>query len=176
VVTDVTISVKPAVVLIPPPVPLKLTIVVLPGALGETAKDSTEPVMPPAGGVTGLGEKPPVTPEGNVGIDRVTGELKEPVDCTVTAMVDTAPGSRVRLSGLMDIVNSPTVAVVVVVVTAVTVNVPLADFPVLPIAITVYPPGVALDDTVNPTLMFPPPMMVQGGLDEENNPGGPEIS
>jgi len=109
---------------------------VLAGALGEAARDSTEPVMPPAGGVTGLGVKLLVTPAGSVGIDRVTGELKVPVDCTVTATVATAPGLRVRLSGLRVSVNSPTVAVVVV-VTAVTVNVPLADFPVLPIARTV---------------------------------------
>lgn len=120
-----------------------------------------------------MGVKLPVTPAGNVGTDRVTGELKEPVECTVTATVATAPGSRVRLAGLRVIVNSPTVAVVVV-VTAVTVNVPLADFPVLPTATTVYPPGVALDDTVNPTLMFPPPKMVHDC--EESSPPGPEIS
>ena len=137
VVVGVTIRVIGAVEVIPPPVPLTVMIVVLPGALVETAMPSTELVMPPGGGVTGLGVKPPVTPDGKVGTDRVTGELKEPVDWTVTAMVPTPPRSRVRLSGLRVNVKAAKIVVAVVVVTAVTVNVPLADFPVLPIARTV---------------------------------------
>jgi len=132
-VVVVTISVTGTVAVSPPPVPLTVMMVVLPGAAAETAIDSTELVEPPAGGVTGLGVKPPVTPEGNVGTDRTTGELNEPRDCTITLMVPTPPGLRVRLLGLTDTVNEAAI----VVVTAVTVNDPLADFPVLPTARTV---------------------------------------
>ena len=132
-VVVVTISVTGTVAVSPPPVPLAVMMVVLPGAAAETAIDSTELVEPPAGGVTGLGVKPPVTPEGNVGTDRTTGELKEPRDCTVTLMVPTPPGLRVRLLGVTDTVNEAAI----VVVTTVTVNDPLADFPVLPTARTV---------------------------------------
>jgi hypothetical protein len=132
-VVVVTISVTGTVAVSPPPVPLTVMMVVLPGAAAETAIDSTELVGPPAGGVTGLGVKPPVTPEGNVGTDRATGELNEPRDCTVTLMVPTPPGLRVRLLGLTDRVNEAAI----VVVTTVTVNDPLADFPVLPTARTV---------------------------------------
>jgi hypothetical protein len=132
VVVVVTTSVTGTVAVIPPPVPLTVMMVVVPGAVLETAIPSTELVASPAGGVTGLGVKPPVTPDGNEGTDRVTGELKEPIDCTVTLIVPTPPGLRVRLLGLTDSVKEA--AIVVVVVAAVTANDPLADFPVLPIA------------------------------------------
>ena len=133
-VVEVTISDTDAEAVSPPPVPLTAMIVVLAGALLEATMDSTELVTSPAGGVTGLGVKPTVTPDGTVGTDRVTGELKEPRDCTVTLMVPTPPGLRVRLLGVTDTVKE---APVVVVVTAVAVNDPLADFPVLPTARTV---------------------------------------
>jgi hypothetical protein len=133
-VVGVTTSVTGAVAVIPPPVPLTVMMAVVPGAVLETAIPSTELVASPAGGVTGLGVKPPVTPDGNVGTDRATGELKEPIDCTVTLTVPTPPGLRVRLLGVTDTVKE---APVVVVVTAVAVNDPLADFPVLPTARTV---------------------------------------
>ena len=62
----------------------------------------------------------------------------------------------------------------VLVTGAVTVNGPLADFPVFPTATTLYAPTAALDDTVNPTLMFPPPMMLHDG--EDSNPEGLDVS
>jgi len=133
VVVGVTISSTAAVLVSPPPVPLTRIIVVLAGALLEAAMDRTEFVVPPAGGVTGLGLKPAVTPDGTFGTERVTGELKEPRDCTATLIVPTPPGLRVRLLGVTVIVNA---APVVVVVTAIAVNDPLADFPVLPTART----------------------------------------
>jgi hypothetical protein len=47
----------------------------------------------------------------------------------------------------------------------VTVKVPEADFPVFPTARIVYGPGLALDDTMNPTLAFPPPVIVHDAAD-----------
>ena len=134
VVVMATMSVTATVAVSPPPVPLTVMMVVLAGAVPETARENTELVLPPAGGVTGLGVNPPVTPDGNVGTARVTAELKPPIDCTVTMAVPTPPGLIVRLLGVTVRVNEGTavVVVVVVVVVGVTVNVALADFPVLP--------------------------------------------
>ena len=42
----------------------------------------------------------------------------------------------------------------------VTVKSPAADFPVLPTASIVYGPGLAVDETMKPTLAFPPPVIV----------------
>ena len=118
--------------------PLKSLAVIVPHATGLDAAPFWARVLArhvgeKAGGVTGLGLKPAVTPDGTVGTERVTGELKEPRDCTATLIVPTPPGLRVRLLGVTVIVNA---APVVVVVTAITVNGPLADFPVLPTART----------------------------------------
>jgi len=142
VVTVETMSVTATVAVSPPPVPDIGMTVVLAGAVFEMARESTELVVPPADGVTGLGLKPPLTPDGSVGAARVTAELKAPIDCTVTVIAPTPPGLTVRLAGLAERVNVGAVVgvvavVVVVVVTAVTVNVPLAAFPVLPTARTV---------------------------------------
>jgi hypothetical protein len=65
-------------------------------------------------------------------------------------------------------VNDAAVVVdaVVVVVTAVTVNVAEAPFPVLPTTRIVELPAGAPDATMNPILAFPPPMMVQDGEDK----------
>lgn len=123
-----------------PDVPVTAMIVVPPGAEPDTARVSTEVTLSPAGGVTGLVLKTPVTPDGSVGTDRVTGELKLPIDCTVTMLVPTPPRLMVRVPGLTDRLNEGgvvAVVVVVVVVTVVTSNVAEADFPVLPTTIIV---------------------------------------
>ena len=85
-----------------------------------TPIESVDVTVPPAGGVTGLGLNPPVTPAGN-GAARVTGELKPPLEETVTMTVAVPPGLMMMLLGLAKMPND------------VTVNVALADLPVLPV-------------------------------------------
>jgi len=75
-----------------------------------------------AGGVTGLGLKPPVTPAGKEAV-RITGELKPPEEVTVTIAVPVPPGLRTRLLGLVEMLN---------IGVAVTVNDALAERPVFP--------------------------------------------
>ena len=123
-----------------PAVPVTAMTVVPPGAALETAKVSTEVTLPPAGGVTGLVLKTPVTPDGSVGTARVTGELKLPIDCTVIVVVPTPPGLIVSVPGLADMVNDAgEVAVVVVVAVPVAVNGNVAESsgPKFDIAVTV---------------------------------------
>jgi len=108
----------------PPPVPVMVIEVVVEGAALETATESKEDAVFPDGGVTMLGLNPPVTPDGIIA-ERVTGELKPPTDKTVTAIVAVPPGLITKLLGLADMlkIGEP-----------VTVKMPLADDPVLPIA------------------------------------------
>jgi hypothetical protein len=116
-VTDVELVSVPAV-------PVTVMTVEPPDA-PETTKVSTEVTLPPAGGVTGLVLKPPLTPDGSVGTARVTGELNPPTDCTIMAVVPVPPGLIVRVPGLADMVNpAPVVEVeeVVEVVVVETVN------------------------------------------------------
>jgi hypothetical protein len=94
VVTDVEVAVEvtktcmkidsEVVAICPPPVPVIVTPVVVEGAALETVMERTELTVPPDGGVTGLGLKPPVTPAGRAVAPRVTGALNPPADCTVT--------------------------------------------------------------------------------------------
>jgi len=93
------------------------------GAPVATPIESVDAVVLPAGGVTGLGLNPPVTPVGNDAA-RVTGELKPPLDETVTVTVAVPPGLMTTLLGLAEMPND------------VTVNVALADLPVLPVTKT----------------------------------------
>jgi len=137
-------------VLSPPPAPATVIMAVVDGAVLDTTNENVEMTEPPDGGVTGFGARPPETPTGNDATS-ATGELKPPNDCTVTTTFAVPPGFRVRLLGLADRMKEGV---------AVTVNVPAADFPVLPTTRIVYGPGVALDDTMNPTLAFPPPVIV----------------
>jgi len=126
-----------------PAVPVTAMTVVPPGAALETARVSTEVTLLPAGGVTGLVLKTPLTPDGSVGTARVTGELKLPIDCTVIVVVPTPPGLIVSVPGLADMVNDAAVvgevAVVVVVVVPVAVNGNVAESsgPKFDIAVTV---------------------------------------
>jgi hypothetical protein len=125
-----------------PAVPVTAMTVVPPGAALETARVSTEVTLLPAGGVTGLVLKTPVTPDGSVGTARVTGELKLPIDCTVIVVVPTPPGLMVRVPGLGDMVNDAAVVgevavVVVVVVPAVNGNVAESSGPKFDVAVTV---------------------------------------
>jgi hypothetical protein len=106
----------------PPPVPVIGIVVVVEGAAFEIPMENVERTVPPIVGVTGLGLNPPATSAGNEA-ERVTGELKVPLDMTVTVAVAVPPGLRIRLLGLTERLNRPG---------AVTVNVPVADFPVLP--------------------------------------------
>jgi hypothetical protein len=106
----------------PPPVPVIGIVVVVEGAAFETAMESVEATLPPIVGVTGLGLNPPETSAGSEA-ERVTGELKVPLDMTVTVAVAVPPGLRIRLIGLTKRLNRGG---------AVTVNVCVADFPVLP--------------------------------------------
>jgi hypothetical protein len=127
-----------------PAVPVTAMTVVPPGAALETARVNTEVTLLPAGGVTGLVLKTPLTPDGSVGTARVTGELKLPIDCTVIVVVPTPPGLIVRVPGLADMVNDAAVVgdvdvvvVVVVVVPAVNGNVAESSGPKFEIAVTV---------------------------------------
>ena len=106
----------------PPPMPVTGIEVVVEGVALETAIESEEVVVP--GGVRGLGLNPPVTPDGIVAV-RVTGELKPPTDKTVTVIVAVPPGLSTRLLWSAEMLKRGV---------AVTVKMPLADDPVLPIA------------------------------------------
>jgi hypothetical protein len=150
VTVDRMVSVIAVVVLSPPPAPATAIMAVVDVAVLDTTNESVEITEPPDGGVTGFGAKTPETPTGNDATS-ATGELKPPKDCTITSTFDVPPGFRVRLLGLADRMKEGV---------AVTVKVPAADFPVLPTTRIVYGPGLALDDTMNPTLAFPPPVIV----------------
>ena len=164
VIVDWMTSVIVVVVVSPPPAPATVTIAVVDVAVLETTNENVECTMPPDGGVTGFGLRPPETPIGNDAAS-ATGELKPPKDCTVTSIFAVPPGFRVRLLGLADRVKEGV---------PVTVKVPLADFPVLPTARIVYDPGVALEDTMKPMLAFPPPVIVHE--DDDRIAGGPAVS
>jgi hypothetical protein len=103
-----------------PLVPVIVMAVVDVGPPVATPIESVDATVLPAGGVTGLGLNPPVTPAGN-GAARITGELKPPLEETVTMTVAVPPGLMTTLLGLAEMPND------------VTVNVALADLPVLPI-------------------------------------------
>ena len=141
-------------VLSPSPAPATVMMAVVDVAVLDTTNESVECTEPPDGGVTGLGAKAPETPTGNDATS-ATGELKPPNDCTITSTFAVPPGFRVRLLGLADRMKEGV---------AVTVKVPPvpppADFPVLPTAKIAYCPGLALDDTMNPMLAFPAPVIV----------------
>jgi hypothetical protein len=152
VAADRMTSVIIVAVLSPPPVPVSVMMAVVDVAVLNTTNENVEWTVPPDGGVTGFGARPPETPTGNDAIS-ATGELKPPNDCTVTSTFDVPPGFRVRLLGLADRMKEGVAVTVKGVVVA-------ADFPVLPTTRIVYGPGVALDDTTNPMLAFPPPVIV----------------
>jgi hypothetical protein len=147
-------------VLSPPPAPATVIMAVVDGAVLDTTNESVECTEPPDGGVTGFGARPPETPTGNDATS-ATGELKPPNDCTVTSTFAVPPGFRVRLLGLADRMKEGV---------PVTVNVATADFPVLPTTSTVYGPGLALAETMNPTLALPPPVIVHEA-DERSSEG-----
>jgi hypothetical protein len=105
-----------------PDVPVTGIEVVVEGIALETAIESKEVVLP--GGVTGLGLNPPVIPEGSIA-ERVTGELKPPTAKTVTVIVAVPPGLSTRLLWSAERLKRGV---------PVTVKMPLADDPVLPIA------------------------------------------
>ena len=105
-----------------PLVPVIVMAVVDVGAPVATPIESVDVTVLPDGGVTGLGLNPPVTPAGK-GAARVTGELKPPLEETVTMIVAVPPGLMTTLLGLAEIPNNGV---------AVTKNVALADLPVLP--------------------------------------------
>ena len=122
-VTKVWITIDTEVVAVSvPDVPVTGIEVVVEGVALETATESEEVVLP--GGVTGLGLNPPVIPDGRIA-ERVTGELKPPVAKTVTLIVAVPPGLSTRLLGLAERLKTGV---------PVTVKIPLADDPVLPIA------------------------------------------
>jgi hypothetical protein len=101
-------------------VPVSVRIVVDAGAVAETASERTEVALPPTDGVTGLGLKPPVTPDGKPVTVNVTGELKPPRDWTVTTTDPDPLWLRMRALGL---------AVRVKAAGAVTVKTALAESP-----------------------------------------------
>jgi hypothetical protein len=109
-----------------PLVPVIMMAVVDVGAPVAAPIESVEVTVLPAGGVTGLGLNPPVTPAGN-GAARTTGELKPPLEETVTMIVAVPPGLMTTLLGLAEMLNSGV---------AVTKNVAVADLPVLPVTMT----------------------------------------
>jgi len=101
-------------------VPVSVRIVVDAGAVAETASERTEVALPPTDGVTGLGLKPPVTPDGNPVTVKVTGELKLPTDWTVTTTDPVPAWLRIRALGVAERVK---------VAAAVTVKTVLAESP-----------------------------------------------
>jgi hypothetical protein len=121
------ISAKDVEALTVPAIPTTVTAVVVAGAEGETDKASTELAVPPAGGVSGFGPNPPVTPDGRDAV-RVTGAEKPPLERMVTMTVPVPPGTITMLLGLADMLNSAV---------AVTVKVAEAVLPVLPVTVTV---------------------------------------
>jgi hypothetical protein len=125
VVVTGMISVSDAVDVSPPAVPATARIVLPVGAVFETVKLSTELVLPPAGGVTGLLLKPPVMPSGSVGTERVTGELKLPIDRTVIVTVPIPPRLIVIVLGFVEMEKEGCAP-------EVTTNVAEADVPALP--------------------------------------------
>ena len=145
-------SVTVVCVLSPSPAPATVIMAVVEVAVLDTANESVDCTEPPDDGVTGFGARPPETPAGNDATS-ATGELKPPNDCTVTTTFAVPPGFRVRLLGLADRMKEGVAVTVKGVVVA-------ADFPVLPTTRIVYSPGLALDDTMKPTLAFPPPVIV----------------
>jgi len=153
-------------VLSPPPAPATVIMAVVDGAVLDTTNESVEWTEPPDVGVTGFGARPPETPVGNDATS-ATGELKPPNDCTVTSTFAVPPGFKVRLLGLADRMKEGVAVTVKGVVVA-------ADFPVLPTTTIVYSPGLALDDTMNPTLAFPPPVIVHEAA--ERSPCGVAVS
>ena len=167
VVVDTTtvciISVIDVDAVCPPPVPDTVMNAVVDVAVSITASESVECTEPPDGGVTGFGARPPETPTGS-DASSVTGELKPLTDCRVTSIFAEPPGFRVKLLGLADRVKEGV---------PVTVKVPVADFPVLPTTRIVYGPGLASDDTTNPTLAFPAPVIVHEA--EERIPDGAAV-
>jgi hypothetical protein len=152
----------------PPPVPESVMMAVVDVAVPDTTNENVEWTEPPDGGVTGFGARPPETPTGNDATS-ATGELKPPNDCTVTSTFAVPPGFRVRLLGLADRMKEG----VDVTVKGCEASV-AADFPVFPTTSTVYGPGLALDDTMNPTLAFPPPVIVHEA--DESSSGGVAVS
>jgi hypothetical protein len=109
-----------------PLVPVIVTAVVDVGAPVAAPTESVDSAVLPDGGVTGLGLNPPVIPVGN-GAARVTGELKPPLEETVTMIVAVPPGLMTMLLGLAEMPNNGV---------AVTKNVAVADLPVLPVTRT----------------------------------------
>lgn len=126
VTVDWMTIVSAAVAIDVPLVPVIVIAVVDVGAPVAAPIESVEVTVLPAGGVTGLGLNPPVTPVGN-GAARVTGELKPPLEETVTMILAVPPGLMTTLLGLAE---SPNKGV------AVTKNVAVADLPVLPVTVT----------------------------------------
>lgn len=56
--------------------------------------------VPPAGGVTGLGEKETCTPLGREPASKVTAELNEPLEVIVIVSVAEEPAPTLRLGAL----------------------------------------------------------------------------
>jgi len=130
---------------------------------------ATEDALPPAGGVTVLGENATCTPPGNApSIVRSTGELKPPIDVTVTVFAAEPPALTLRLPELSDIEKSaPEVIVKVKLVVRVGPPVPLTVIILLPVG------------ALPPTLMVrvleavPPEGMEMGfGLNPKVTPDG----
>jgi hypothetical protein len=66
------------------------------GVPASTLIVAMDPTVPPAGGVTPLGENPTCTPLGKAPVVRLTSELKPPIDVTVTVSVADAPEPTVK--------------------------------------------------------------------------------
>lgn len=119
----ITVKVTSPVLVSPALVPVTAMTLVPTVAVAETVIVSSEVMVPPTGGVTGLELKAPEIPDGNEGVARVTGELKPPMDSMVTMTFPVPPWLRERVSGATDRLKEAAV---------ITVNGALAAFPVLP--------------------------------------------
>ena len=72
------------------------------GVPGSTLTVAVEVTVPPAVGVTGFGENTMCTPEGSAPSLRLTAELKEPSDVTVTVSPEDPPAPTLIDGGLRE--------------------------------------------------------------------------
>jgi len=142
------------------------------GVPESTLTVAVEVMVPPAGGVTGLDENDTCTPEGKEPGLRLTGELNDPRDVTVTVSSDELPAATLRVGAVRDNPKSAP---------DVTVRVKLVEWvvePPVPLMEIMLDPTAALGPTltVSVEVAVPPDGMLIGfGVNVENvTPDGTE--
>jgi hypothetical protein len=95
-----------------PDVPVIVNPYVPRGASLATAIVKIEVAVCPAGGITTVGLKDGVTPEGQFDMLNVTAELKLLIESTLTVVVLDSPWAIVKVVGLTDIEKSTATSVI----------------------------------------------------------------